>query len=255
MSAVWPLDIPATDKMVLLALADAANDDGVTWIAVKSRSAGKLDILTKCSLSERAIQGAIKRLCVLGHLHREERIGKGCIYTVQPNGTPPADAPPQDMRPAANDADPRISCGETVSNRHSNSEAKASSLDRERGPNAANDHGFATAALTLVAAPDRSRKASRTPASKFVPESWTPNSAHFAKAASLGVDLGKQTELFRNHEYAKPKTDFDRAFHTWLTNAKDWGGSTASNRHRSGGTGFDPFGQAIRGMTFEDDAA
>jgi hypothetical protein len=30
MAAVWRLDLPATDKLVLLALADAANDEGVT---------------------------------------------------------------------------------------------------------------------------------------------------------------------------------------------------------------------------------
>lgn len=97
MAAVWPLEIPATDKMVLLALADAANDDGVTWIAVRSKSRldkdgkAKLDILRKCSLSERAIQGAIKRLCSTGMISRTEVPGKGCTYTVHP--TPAADAP------------------------------------------------------------------------------------------------------------------------------------------------------------------
>lgn len=34
MSEVWPLDLPPTDKSVLLALADSANDqdEGKTWI-------------------------------------------------------------------------------------------------------------------------------------------------------------------------------------------------------------------------------
>lgn len=112
MTAVWRLDMPSTDKLVLLALADSANDDGVCWTAVRAKTPGKLDLLTKCSLSERAIQGAIKRLCASGLLSRVERPGKGVIYTV----TPAADAPPQQMRPAGNDVDPRSICGETVSN-------------------------------------------------------------------------------------------------------------------------------------------
>lgn len=138
MTEVWKLDLAPSDKMVLLALADAANDDGVTWMAVKSRRADKLDLLKKCSLSERAVQGAIKRLCAGGLLARMERPGKGVIYTV----TPAASAPPQHLRPAANDIDPRTSCGETLSNRQSTSEAKASSVaraDRKPKPKAQPD--------------------------------------------------------------------------------------------------------------------
>lgn len=112
MTEVWRMDLPTTDKMVLLALADAANDDGVCWTAVKARSPGRLDLITKCSLSERAIQGAIKRLCEAGLLSRDERPGRGVIYHV----TPAADAPPQGVRPAGNDVNPRSCCGETINN-------------------------------------------------------------------------------------------------------------------------------------------
>lgn len=123
MTAVWKLDLPPSDKMVLLALADAANDEGVTWMAVKSRVAGKADLLARCSLSERAVQGAIKRLCEARLLSRLDRPGKGVIWTVTPAGN----APPQEMRPAGNDADPRSKCGETVSKPQPSSEPKGSS--------------------------------------------------------------------------------------------------------------------------------
>ena len=96
MSAVWPLDLPATDKMVLIALADAASDEGVTWLPVKSLR-GALDLSRKCGLAERTIQGAIARLAAAGLLSRVERPGRGVIYTL----TPAADAPPQPLRPAA----------------------------------------------------------------------------------------------------------------------------------------------------------
>lgn len=125
MTAVWKLDLPPSDKMVLLALSDAANDEGVTWMAVKSRVAGKADLLAKCSLSERAVQGAIKRLCEARLLSRLDRPGRGVIWTVTPAGN----APPQEMRPAGNDTDPRSKCGETVSKPQPSSEPKGSSED------------------------------------------------------------------------------------------------------------------------------
>lgn len=99
MTAVWRMEMSPTDKMVLLALADAANDDGVTWIALKSRSEGGFDLATKCSLSKRAIQLAIGRLCEAGQLKRVERPGRGVIYTVLPGGA--SDAPVHDIRPAS----------------------------------------------------------------------------------------------------------------------------------------------------------
>lgn len=198
MSAVWPMDLPTTDKMVLLALADAANDDGVTWIAVKSRKAGeKLDILKKCSLKERAVQGAIKRLCDSGLLTRDERPGKGVIYRVTPAGN----AAPQEMRPAGKDVNPRSKCGETVSNHHT-SEANASSV---------------------VGAPKAQPRVKAKPVKRsFVPDEWEPKASHVVKARELQLDLREEIESFRNHEFKTPKSDFDRAFHTWLTNSRKW---------------------------------
>ena len=83
MTEVWRLDLPTSDKMVLLALADAANDDGVTWMALESREGVKLDLIKKTSLSRRAIQSALKRLCDAGYLSRLDRPGKGVIWTVK----------------------------------------------------------------------------------------------------------------------------------------------------------------------------
>lgn len=82
MTDVWKMDIPTTEKVVLLALADAANEDGVAQIAVISSREGEIDLQRKTSLSERAVQGALKRLCAAGHLSRTEQPGKGAAYQV-----------------------------------------------------------------------------------------------------------------------------------------------------------------------------
>lgn len=89
MTAVWKLQLGSlSEKMVLLALADAANDDGVTWMAVKSRKAGKMDLMTKCSLSDRGVQKAIGRLVDAGYLVRHENPGRGVVYVVSATPEP-----------------------------------------------------------------------------------------------------------------------------------------------------------------------
>jgi len=113
MTRVWDLDLPDSDKIVLLALADCANDEGHCWPSVAS-------LVRKCSKSERTIQGSIKRLVDDGLLTRREVPGKGCNYTVLPQKQPrPAEAaPPQGttQTPAAAADKPSVTI---------NSEAKA----------------------------------------------------------------------------------------------------------------------------------
>lgn len=90
MTRVWDLQLIDSDKIVLLALADCANDEGHCWPGMKSLS-------KKTSKSERTIQGCVQRLVEQGHLTRREVVGKGCNYTVHPRSDcAPADiAPPQ----------------------------------------------------------------------------------------------------------------------------------------------------------------
>jgi hypothetical protein len=90
MTAVWALALPDSEKIVLLALADCANDEGHCWPGMRS-------LIAKCSKSERTIQGAIQRLVDAGHLTRREVPGKGCNYTVHPRTdcAPAEAAPPQ----------------------------------------------------------------------------------------------------------------------------------------------------------------
>ncbi|WP_121274425.1 helix-turn-helix domain-containing protein [Pseudomonas aeruginosa] len=97
MSACWPLQgMSPAQKAVLISLADQANDQGVCWPAVDS-------IATRCCLSKRAVQQAIKWLRSAGIVSVEERQGRSTMYSV----TPAAYAPPQEMHPPPADAAPR----------------------------------------------------------------------------------------------------------------------------------------------------
>ncbi len=77
MTAAWAIDLPMSEKLVLLALADNANDEGVCWPSVTS-------LVKKCSAAERTVRGAISSLAKAGHLTVHERAGRSNYYTVHP---------------------------------------------------------------------------------------------------------------------------------------------------------------------------
>lgn len=122
MTRVWELDLPDSDKIVLLALADCANDEGHCWPSVAS-------LVRKCSKSERTIQAAIKRLVDEGLLIRREVPGKGCNYTVLPKRGATT-APRNDSAPAkaapAQGTTPTPAAAADKPSRTINTEAKAS---------------------------------------------------------------------------------------------------------------------------------
>jgi hypothetical protein len=124
MTAVWELDLPDSDKIVLLALADCANNEGHCWPSVAS-------LVRKCSKSERTIQGCIKRLVEEGLLIRREVLGKGCNYTVLPTrgakAAPRSDSTGAGSAPAQGTTQTPAAAADKPS-RTINSEAKAPEL-------------------------------------------------------------------------------------------------------------------------------
>lgn len=114
MSAVWEMKLPDSEKLILLALADWADDQGRCWPSVAQLSA-------KSSKSERTVQAALKSLESKGALARDMKPGKGTVYTINPRSgfTPAETAPPQRLRRTPAAAAPNTSI-------HTNREANAS---------------------------------------------------------------------------------------------------------------------------------
>lgn len=77
MTAAWAVDLPAGDKLVLLALADCANDEGRCWPGLASLS-------TKTGKCRRSLQESLRALDSGGHITRTENPGKGMNYVVHP---------------------------------------------------------------------------------------------------------------------------------------------------------------------------
>lgn len=62
--------------------------------------------------------------------------------------------------------------------------------------------------------------------SKLVPEDWvlTPALRDFARSKGLTeAQIDDQEERFRDCEFPKPRTCFDRCWRRWIRNAIDWG--------------------------------
>lgn len=91
MTAAWALDLPTGEKIVLLSLADNANDSGHCWPSMAT-------IAKRAGMTQRGAQLIVQRLEAKGHLHRQQVIGKGCNYYVHPRTTfaPEAGSPPNE---------------------------------------------------------------------------------------------------------------------------------------------------------------
>ena len=78
MSVVWELDLPPGEKLVLLALADQANDEGThCWPSVAT-------IAKRSGQNERTVRRALRNLETKGHLTCNERRGTSTNYVVHP---------------------------------------------------------------------------------------------------------------------------------------------------------------------------
>lgn len=114
MSKCWDLEMPPTQKSVLISLADNANDQGVCWPSIPT-------ISRRTCFSERAVQNAIKWLERYRLLKADRSNGRHTSYTLTPGEylmeTPAADAPAQQMhgrRKCAGAADAPTPAGNAV---------------------------------------------------------------------------------------------------------------------------------------------
>ena len=94
MSKVWELTgLTATEKLILLAIADHANDDGFAYPSI-------VGLQAKTCLSERGVQTIIRRLQEVGLLSIQTGGGRGGknLYQVILTAETPQQMPPQHMQ-------------------------------------------------------------------------------------------------------------------------------------------------------------
>lgn len=99
MTAAFKTPLPSTQKFVLVALCDCANDQGECYPSIKT-------LMEKCSLSERAVQESIHELESSGYVEREFRTGRSTTYWIC---TAPANSSdPRSRRTPALGAPPHV---------------------------------------------------------------------------------------------------------------------------------------------------
>ncbi len=193
--------IGSSEKLVLLALANFADDKMVCW-----PSQERLALDTE--LGERTVWSALRSLEARGLLSREKRN--------RPDGTRSSDrftlhfALTIHSEPVANLAKPtRKSCETQSQILHEPVAAVATLTTFEPSLEEPKEE------RADAPAPVR---ASRSP-SKFVPADFEPSPHHRAKAETMGLTAGdfeRALSRFRNHEYPRPYSDFSRCFTNWL---------------------------------------
>jgi hypothetical protein len=92
-------------------------------------------------------------------------------------------------------------------------------------------NGTETGQRTTSTASTAEEKKSARPKKHPIPDDWTPQESHADKARAERVDLNREAERFRHHHAAKGSTyvDWNRAFHTWLMRAHDFGNHTTND--------------------------
>lgn len=83
MTRVWKIDgLSQGEKLVLLSLADNANDSGICWPSISA-------IAERCCMQERSVTRTIGELEQRGYVRRELRTGKQTLYHVTPDNKTP----------------------------------------------------------------------------------------------------------------------------------------------------------------------
>ena len=101
MSVVWELDLPPSEKLVLLALADQANDEGrQCWPSLAN-------IARRSGQNERTVRRALRSLEEKGHLEAIQRTGTSSQYHLHPGHIAPPDK---------NDTNPGHHAPQTIKN-------------------------------------------------------------------------------------------------------------------------------------------
>ncbi|MBB5709318.1 helix-turn-helix domain-containing protein [Sphingomonas xinjiangensis] len=216
MTAAWSLKLSSTDKLVLLALADWSNDDGLCWPSMAQ-------LADKSGLTDRAIRTSVGRLVLAGHLTRNEVAGKGVRYTVHPGTSCPPEArsPRKSFPPEP--ASPRNETTETPERRSANTSVTTNTSQK-------------TTSSSRAGASDAGRY-------HRLPEGWTPTKA-LPEALAAKVTkwppgkLQDELEAMRgwaanakNENGKGKKLCWDTAWHGWLRRADDDWRAKPANRN------------------------
>jgi hypothetical protein len=216
MGAAWlAAGLTHTSKIVLLALADNANDAGVCWPSIPN-------IATRCSMDERSIYRVIALLEGGGHLTTEARPGKSTIYRVHPQTPDPKSVQPLTKRQASHATTPDVKSSPPLT--HSQAPQKptpdrlSGTPDTQSVPPPVLPPHTPPSYPPPVNPQEPSGRARARARSRTVPEDFEVTQAmrEWARAKCPEVNIEAETESFRDHEFRDPRSNWPAAWRQWM---------------------------------------
>jgi hypothetical protein len=193
-----------TKLLILVSLADQANDEGWCWPSVAL-------IATRCRVSKRTVQRVLSELEDGHEIRREEKRGCSTRYQVTVSPVTVIDTG-DDLAPVS----PEVSGGDT-----------------------AVTGGVPTVSPRNIiesSEPSLEPKKAKESRSHRLPSGWAPNLKARNFANERGLDVDHEAEQFTNHHGSKGSKfiDWDMAFRTWLGNSSRWSKPTRKPPSDSG---------------------
>ena len=222
MSRVWEAGPQKqSDRFVLLALADHANDEGIAWPGIAS-------LCRKTCMSERGVQVVLRRLEAAGWLQIETGKGRrNCnLYTIKT---------PQEMHPAG-DAPPQMN-------------AKTPQMN---ATNPAGDAPKPSGTIKESSVDDNAGAGDESPKPKKarLPEDWVPSEEDVDYALSQNLTEDEIQEIANDfHTYWTDRTDAGgrksaRGWkQTWRNRVRDQAPRFIRNRRMASGESPGGYGQ------------
>ncbi|EBC5997318.1 helix-turn-helix domain-containing protein [Salmonella enterica] len=211
-------------KLVLIKLADNANDNGECWPSYQH-------IADHCECSKSAVKEHISALIKLGLMTKENRVGvnngKGNtsnVYRlhltrtpVPPESTPPV---PPESTPVPPESTP-VPPESTPPVPPESTPVPPESTPPVPPAGTRTSHSFEPVKEPL----DNKKKLSS------MPEGFSPSASHQKMAEEYGISLQEEFDKFTDHHISKGSkfVDWNRALNTWLRNAKGFQKSRPSN--------------------------
>jgi DNA-binding MarR family transcriptional regulator len=226
MAKIFDGELPPTKRLIMLSLADHANDEGLCYPSISR-------LCQRTGLKERAVQKNIKELIAEGYIHRDMNKGKSGsnLYVL----TPAPNAPPHEMHPARYAPHPRTKCTPTPAPdapEPSGNHQEPSGIDNA-GANAAENP------------PDPPK-----PKKARLPEDWTPSDDDIEYALSQKLTHDEIEEIANDfHAYWTDRTDAggrksERGWkQTWRNRVRDQAPKFIRNRRMAGGQASGGYGQ------------
>lgn len=201
-------------KLVLVKLADNANDQGESWPSVPY-------IAEQCEISERSVQNHINALVKMGLVRVESRksangLNQSNIYHLCLDATAVSGESP-------------APCGANPAGVSGANGSRTGAADAPGGANGSGSGAGAAPGISHdpIIDPDNKNIIPRTEKSgpkTAIPENFRPAADHAGKAEASGLDVQEEFQKFSDYHASKGTkyTDWHRAFSYWLGKAADF---------------------------------